>query len=506
MKRFATASALAILAAAGQAQADVTPAQVWEDLEAYLTGFGYRISAEEITEGADLRIADLSMEILVPEEDGVVRISMQEITFADTGDGAVRITYPESMPLTVSFLEGGETETEMVLDLTQSGFAMEVSGDPGDMLYTYSGDAIGLALASMMAEGETIPPSAFDVNLGMGPLSGTSHVLTEGGMRSITQDVTLGDISYNLVFDDPEGVDAGTFSGQMAAVSSSGRTVLPETLDFEDPSAIFASGVSVDAMLAHQGGQTQFQVTEISGTTEGQFSSTSGEIAISLSQDSVTYAVSGTEQTVALSGPEMPIPINAELGEMGLSLTMPLAAAETPQPAALSLLLGDFTMADILWNIFDPGGNLPRDPATVAINLDAQVTPHVDLFDPEAMVELENTGGMPGELNSVTLSDLVIDALGGKITGAGAFTFDNSDLQTFGGVPRPEGQVDLQIAGANALIDKLIGMGMMAEEDAMGARMMLSMFTVPGDAPDTASSTIEINQQGHVLANGQRIK
>ena len=55
-------------------------------------------------------------------------------------------------------------------------------------------------------------------------------------------------------------------------------------------------------------------------------------------------------------------------------------------------------------------------------------------------------------------------------------------------------------------LDKLIEMGLVSDQDAMGARMMMSMFAVPGSEPDTLSSTIEVNEQGHVLANGQRIK
>ncbi|MBV6637329.1 MAG: hypothetical protein KI788_15675, partial [Mameliella sp.] len=97
-------------------------------------------------------------------------------------------------------------------------------------------------------------------------------------------------------------------------------------------------------------------------------------------------------------------------------------------------------------------------------------------------------------------------AVGAMVKGSGAFTFDNSDLQTFGGVPRPEGKLDVSIAGANGLVDSLISMGLLPEEDAMGFRMMMSMFTVPGEDPDTATSTIEINAEGHVLANGQRIQ
>jgi hypothetical protein len=72
-------------------------------------------------------------------------------------------------------------------------------------------------------------------------------------------------------------------------------------------------------------------------------------------------------------------------------------------------------------------------------------------------------------------------------------------------MPRPEGSINLRLEGANALIDKLIQMGIVQQEDAMGARMMMSMFTIP-DGDDVLTSTIEVNEQGHVLANGQRIQ
>jgi hypothetical protein len=36
--------------------------------------------------------------------------------------------------------------------------------------------------------------------------------------------------------------------------------------------------------------------------------------------------------------------------------------------------------------------------------------------------------------------------------------------------------------------------------------MMMGLFAVPGDAPDTLNSKIEFTQDGQILANGQRIK
>jgi hypothetical protein len=51
----------------------------------------------------------------------------------------------------------------------------------------------------------------------------------------------------------------------------------------------------------------------------------------------------------------------------------------------------------------------------------------------------------------------------------------------------------------------LIQMGLIPEDQAMMPRMMLGMFATPvGD--DMLTSTIEVNAEGHVLANGQRLR
>ena len=73
-------------------------------------------------------------------------------------------------------------------------------------------------------------------------------------------------------------------------------------------------------------------------------------------------------------------------------------------------------------------------------------------------------------------------------------------------MPKPVGAVDLSLSGGNGLLDKLIAMGLFPQEQAMGVRMMMGLFAVPGDAPDTLNSKIEFTQDGQILANGQRIK
>ena len=107
----------------------------------------------------------------------------------------------------------------------------------------------------------------------------------------------------------------------------------------------------------------------------------------------------------------------------------------------------------------------------------------------------------PGTLEEVKVNALQLTLAGAELTGDGEFVFDNSI-----GIPMPSGIANFMLVGGNGLLDKLVGMGFVPDEQAMGARMMMGLFARPGDGPDTLVSTIEVNEDGSVLANGQRIK
>ena len=112
---------------------------------------------------------------------------------------------------------------------------------------------------------------------------------------------------------------------------------------------------------------------------------------------------------------------------------------------------------------------------------------------------------MPFELAAVDLENLRIAAAGALVTGTGAFTFDNSDMQSFAPLPKPEGDVVVEISGLNRLIDNLISMGLVSQEDAMAPRMMMGMFArSTGD--DRMETKLEVTADGRVLANGQQIR
>lgn len=508
MNRIALLSSCSLLALAVSAApglADVTAPQVWNGLEAALQGFGYSVTATETPTGDGLDVTDVVMRFDAPEDNATVEISIESIDLVENGDGTVSMTFPASMPITIDAAPEGEDAVMMVLDYGNDGLELVVSGAPGNMTYTYSAAQLSISLVELEIDGRPVAREEARFDVILDDVAGRTVAVTTSG-TDLTQNVQASSARYDFAFNDPESDDAALVSGSMEGLFISSATVLPEGFDANDPQSLAAGGFSAEGAMGYTGGEMQFAATEPAGTTSGTTRSGSVRLDFAMDGAALRYDVKATDQAFTLSGPEMPLPVDVSMAESAFRITAPIAEAEEPQDMAFGLTLGGFEMSDLLWNVFDPGAALPRDPATIAMDLTGQVTPFFNLFDPEQMARLEATGETPGELNALTLNNLVIEAAGAKLGGSGAFTFDNDDLQTFGGFPRPNGEINVTLDGANTLIDKLIAMGLLTSEDAMGARMMMSMFAVPGDGPDSLKSTLTINDQGHVLANGMRIQ
>jgi len=224
-----------------------------------------------------------------------------------------------------------------------------------------------------------------------------------------------------------------------------------------------------------------------------------------MGESGLGYAGGQYNVSIDIAGAVVPLPVSGSCAEFVFDILCPSTESDDAQDFSLTLTLGDFTMSDLIWGIMDPTGQLPRDPATIALDLVGKAKLLANILDPMVAAQLE-TGPPPAELEALTIQDLEVSAAGASLTGTGDFTFDNSDTSTFDGLPRPVGYVDLQLVGGNGLLDKLVSMGLLPQEQAGGARMMMGLFAVPGDGPDTLNSRLEINDQGHILANGQRIQ
>jgi Uncharacterized protein conserved in bacteria (DUF2125) len=221
-----------------------------------------------------------------------------------------------------------------------------------------------------------------------------------------------------------------------------------------------------------------------------------GGVNIKMAQDGMAYGGNGGATQMNVTGSQIPFPVDISLAESAFNFVLPVTKSDAPQPFAMLVKVIDLTVSDAIWDMVDPTKQLPRDPATVVVDASGMATMLIDLMDPANA----NSQAMPGQLDQVSLNALQVKVAGAELTGSGAATVDNS-----AGVPKPVGAVDLKLVGANALIDKLVAMGLIPEDQAMGARMMMGMFAVPA-GEDELTSKIEFKEDGGIYANGQRIQ
>lgn len=505
-KIFSGIAAASFISITGQAAfADVTARQVWDDWQSYMKGFGYQIEAQETDSGNKLSVSDIRMVIPVPEEKTEVTITLSEMTLTERGDGTVGISIPEVLPMVISVTGDGAENAEVTVNYKTRGLDMIVSGDAQDMTYTYSADMVGIDLAKVVAEGQTLDVGT--ATLEIADVSGTTGMSMGTTLRTATQSLTSGAVSYAGDFKDPEGSAARVVvKGGSDSVKMQARTEIPTDLDLADMGAALAAGFAIEGGYEFGPGSMNIDFNDEGESFQGSTRSDGGNFAIVMNNERLHYNVATRNVTAEAAGSEIPFPVSLTMKEMAFSLLTPVSKGDEAQDFAALINLSDFTMSDMIWGIFDPSGQLPRDPATVVMDVSGKVKLLVDLLNPAQMEAVESGDTMPGELQSVTLKDLTIRAVGAELTGTGAIDVDNTDMTSYDGMPKPVGSVNLKLVGANALLDKLIEMGFVSSDDAMGARMMMGLFAVPGSAEDTLTSEIKFTDEGQVLANGQRLK
>ncbi|MBU2962578.1 DUF2125 domain-containing protein [Citreicella sp. C3M06] len=489
------------------ALAEVSPEQVWQELEAYVTDMGYDLRASQSRAGGALRLSDVAIHMPFPEGDGEMTAQIGEMLLTPDG-GAVKVALPARFPITLTATPKPEEDIEavdMTIEVSLDAPEMTVSGDPGDTTWDYAFQRIGMALSELIVDDATVGRDAARAQASAGPVSGTSRMALADGLRKIDQQVSFGDLTWDLLGNDPDSANGGTLAGALTGLRSQTRASLPQG-DAQNMSALLGDGFDVAATLNWDSSQTAFAVTETGSETTGSTRSGVGAVEVAMGPQGLRYDLQSADMSIELSPPGMPFPLSAAMQSFEMKLEGPVGPAEAPQDIAIGLTLGELTLSEMIWAMIDPQAVLPRDPATLALDITGKVTPYMEMFDPAKLAELDSGNVKPGELNALTLNGLTLEAAGARLSGTGAFTFDNNDLESFDGFPAPEGTLVLALSGANGLLDKLMALGLVDETQAMGTRMMLGMFAVPGNAEDSLTSTIEINGRGQILANGQRIK
>lgn len=246
-------------------------------------------------------------------------------------------------------------------------------------------------------------------------------------------------------------------------------------------------------------------VSFVRGDEAGSISAVSDmlDFGFSLSREllRVTSASKGSEFN--LEAVDLPVgAIRLAVAQTLQDFRLPLKTTQDPQRFVYHEEVRDLMISDNLWAMFDPDAQIPRTAITYVLNVSGLGNWLIDPFAPE----FDTPGNTKGELQRLTLHELLLRGAGVELTGAGDFTFNNDDLDSYDGIPAPKGDLELKLTGGNHLLDTLVKIGILSDEDALAFRMALGLFTVKGDGDDTIVSHIEANGKGELLANGKRLK
>jgi hypothetical protein len=481
----------------GTAHAALTADQVWQSWKDAGALVGLEVkAATENSDGGTLTLNGVSV-----GPAGMSGLTISDMVLTETGDGSVSIKPGADIGITMT----GDTKGSA--KLVHDGLTLTAREAEGGLAYDF-----GAAKLDVVYDA-TSPGTSFDgtaaadvVNsgtVGFTDLAGT-YSDTPGTNRTFGLDVKASALAYDTKLDDPGmGLKQSTTSST-ANVEMAFDFALPSTIALAALAAPADFGTALQEGLAftvstRQGDSvgTMVQENEFFPMTFA-IKAGGGEATGTFNKDTLNIRSSGSGLEVDVTTAMMPAPIKIASGPVEFGLTSPVMASEAAGDYGLVMKLSQFTVSEEAWAMFDPNGALKRDPADIAIDISGKTK-----LDVIAMAQADEAGTVPPvpAPESLNINELVLRVAGAALTGTGAFTFDNSM-----GIPMPLGEANVTVTGANALIDGLIATGLLAEEDAMGARMMMGAFMSPGANPDELTSKIEARAGGEIYVNGQRVQ
>ena len=496
-KLVASTAAIALLAG-NAALAAVTPEQVWEDWRALLGAYGQKVEVgSEARAGDTLVVSGLKM---IAEQEGASSIvSVDELRFQDRGDGSVSVRMSETVPVQIVMppIEGGK-DVQMSMEMQQPGMEVIASGEPGNMRYDFTGPQMDIRLT-----GTESGTSVMDMSFGFSGMVG-NYLVAGAETKTLNSSFKADAMTLSVSVNDPEG---GMLKMQSASANITGvsNAVLPPNYDATNPAAALEAGMAVDGGISYGATDFSFETNADGSSVSGGGTFTGGDFNVVLNKGQIGYGASGQGAEMSFASSDLPFPeIKVSYADSGFNFVMPVAPTDDPSDFLFATKIVDLVISDEIWAMFDPMAQLPRDPVSIVVDTSGKARMMANLLDPEQAAEADD--GTLGELRALQLNQLQVKGIGAEITGDGALTFDNSDLVSYGGMPAPTGTINLKAVGINGVMDKLVAMGLMPEDQVMGARMMLGMFAraVEGEA-DTVTSTLEFKGPSF-FANGMQLQ
>jgi hypothetical protein len=506
----AASTALAALVVAAPASADLTATEAWGVMKNAWEDVGYTVTGDETTLGGRLSISNLVLSVPLDDTtdaavaEATVSLRADAVLLEPLETGSVQVIFPAEMQLLMELetLEDGEILADATLN--QSGFELQISGTPENATIDYSADMIMYTLDEVVIDDDQIDAQEISAAVSLNALAGQSRIEMDAEMRT-TEQIAIGGVSISASFQSENSQDRVTFNGSISDLSLESDTTMPAGVNRSNLPDMIANGVNSTTSMRSGQGSFAFAANSNGSRMTVNATTQSALTVVGLEEGSVKMANGVNGFQMDAMAPVLPVPIAFEAETLTSSFSFPLAVSDAAQPFGFGLSLEGLSVSEMLWDMADPGRVLPRDPATVILQLSGMARILMDFGDKDAILAMQMGEILPAMPETLDLDTIRVSIGGAELQASGAFAFDGSDSLGMDG-PRPSGTVNIQVDGAQALITNLIRMGILNEDTALGARMALSVFAVPGSGPDNLTSEIEVTEEGSILANGMRIR
>ena len=458
-----------ILSSPTLATAQAAIEQVFSQMEqgGATVAFSEKVEAGRAIEWRDLQITG---------PDGEVEVVTAWIKETDLGNGASEITFARSAE--IAFFEDGAEIGRA--ELTSSDLEYRIEQQSDGFTHSYSADEVALTRLS----GEVLTA----LNVAFLEMSG-EYTVKNSNITSVAGGLDAGSmrISYEIADEDfASGVDY-VIDTVGIAYGFDGPTQNIEEIESLDNLATNVS-MTMQSMSGASNfgeGAQQADITFTSGAGATDFTLAEGRFDLVQASQDFNYVIT-------LAGLGFP-PFDVKMSSMVSNMGMPLSVSAGPSDGYLDMRMNDLEVSETLWSIFDPEAGIPRDPATLVIDVTSEVEWTEEPFEASAEAP-------PIQVNSATINQITLDVGGAKLNATGDAVFNND-----GPFPMPVGAVNVMVDGALALMDNLVNIGVMTPDMAFPARTMLGVFAKPvGD--DAFESLLEFGEDGSISANGQRIR
>jgi len=491
MKRLFSSVCGIALMSAGATAAQLVPADVISRIDA-IAAFANGTISYEVDVEVD---GDIVLHSIVINDDNlnpIIRQSDGAIVFVSTPQGEFEVDVRGLDSLAFEILE--DDRQIGVFTVAQDSYVYELRGTAGVIESNYIAEKVMIEGAGL--ELGNSPSFQFSMTYDEIASQGISDY-TQGSGRSST-------MISRMTTENTTSESQGEASSHALSVSED-TTYIAEWSDIllADKIAAFQSGdrslIQREDRVTVSGTSGSARSATQATTVDGQtlvFDAITGASAFNaeLADGALTIQLSGQDLSLKLAGSVLPFSkTTVALTGFDTSISVPVIAEQRVANGEFSLRLDDLSVSDNIWEMFDSGEALIREPAALVLDIGFGLKLERGLF--QALSDADNN--VPATIEYLDINEVSLSALGVNLAANGAVTFDNSNRQ-----PVPQGVLDAEIDGISSLLASLSQIGVLPPEMMMGARMMMGVMLVPADGPDSFTSRIEVAPDGTVTANG----